>query len=231
MTRSRHPTVGVYYSTFKRVMIESVIIWTCGILFGSPCAYFQELQTTTINFTLHYDLESELHHRNVTVFNHCIQTGNPAARATYTTSLFVFEAIVPAVVLLVTSALIAKQSAAANAGANGDVQGWIQDANANVNVGMRDTNIIRTLMMMSLSFTVCWIPLHVVNVLLDMEVLNANIMSPERIYLTFAIAHAVAMVSIPLNAVMYGWLTPSIKREILFWRRRRSNPVLLHLFE
>lgn len=86
----------------------------------------------------------------------------------------------------------------------------------------RNQLVTRTLLAVSISFTACWMPLHILNALLDLgflqdeeEHINKR---GQKIYLLIAICSGIAMTSVPLNALLYGWYNPSINREVINWR-------------
>jgi hypothetical protein len=95
----------------------------------------------------------------------------------------------------------------------------------------RNQSVTRTLLAVSVSFTVCWLPLYILNAIIDLNFLSAGSEGVIRvdiktIYLLSAACHAIAMTSAPLNALLYGWYNPSINRELLtwnFWGWRRNH--------
>ena len=82
----------------------------------------------------------------------------------------------------------------------------------------RNQSVTRTLLAVSISFTICWMPLHILNALIDVGLLTNETHSEHLIYLLIAICSSVAMTSVPLNALLYGWYNPSINREVINWR-------------
>lgn len=83
----------------------------------------------------------------------------------------------------------------------------------------RNNSVTRTLLAVSISFTVCWMPLHILNALIDLGlVTHERYFSEQQIYLMIAICSSIAMTSVPLNALLYGWYNPSINREVISWR-------------
>lgn len=125
------------------------------------------------------------------------------------------QGIIPSVTLAATSALIVRHvDRQGGAGSGGELQNVLPQAD-NGNNTIRDSNISRTLLIITLSFTLFWMPLHILNTLLDFNVIGRENSTYENIYLYSGIAHLVAMISVPLNALVYGYLTPSIRRE--FW--------------
>jgi hypothetical protein len=83
----------------------------------------------------------------------------------------------------------------------------------------RNQSVTRTLLAVSISFTVCWMPLHILNALIDVGlVTHEHYFSEQQIYLMIAICSSIAMTSVPLNALLYGWYNPSINREVISWR-------------
>lgn len=82
----------------------------------------------------------------------------------------------------------------------------------------RNQSVTRTLLAVSISFTVCWMPLHILNALIDVGLVTHETLSEHGIYLMIAVCSCVAMTSVPLNALLYGWYNPSINREVITWR-------------
>lgn len=197
--KSRKQFVGVYYSKRFRVIVESIIIWTCAIIFAMPVAYFQRLVSTPVEYSLNDDGQSC---SNTTTFYHCIQDWPPLVGLLYSIFMLLFGAIIPVTVLSVTSMFITRQSI--------EIPDHERRRNA-----LYDRSVLRTLLIMTISFTICMLPLYTVHVLIDTGIILQEKLPTTNVYLLFAIVHAIAMISIPLNAIVYGWLTPSIKRGLI----------------
>lgn len=204
--KAKTPPVGVYYSKRNRVIIESIIIWTCGILFTLPAVYYYKLLEVPVNYTLHNDHDDGGQRysasNRTTTFYHCVQQWPPGPLGSiYSITIFLLQAVIPVIVLAVTSMFINRHSTEVP-----------QNRRTGKNNVLHDESIQRTLLVVTMSFTVCMIPLNVVHVLLDTSII---VLSVTDLYLLLAIVHAIAMVSIPLNAIVYGWLTPSIRRDLI----------------
>ena len=205
--RSRFPSSGIYYSTFTRALINSLNIWIVGIIFGTPTAYYQDMHPVIVNYSIHADENGMAYEDDApTTFYTCKEDWPPNVRPIYSIVIFIFQGIVPAMTLVVTSRLIVEH-----------VEKYQNDLNiAELTVQrnvIRDTNISRTLIIISLSFTLFWIPLHVLNTLIDFQIIDVHITSYEEVYMYTGIVHMIAMSSVPLSALVYGCLTPSIRRE------------------
>ena len=92
----------------------------------------------------------------------------------------------------------------------------------------RNQSVTRTLLAVSISFTVCWMPLHILNVLIDLGIMTHETYSEYIIYLMIAICSSIAMTSVPLNALLYGWYNPSINREVISWRSIANASLCYH---
>lgn len=158
-----------------------------------------------------------------TTFYRCTEVWPPYARPIYSYTIFILQCIIPAISLVVTSSLISKHLNASriNFGSgSSDIEEQESDLHAR-NI-QRNKSVTRTLLCVSISFAICWLPIHILNLLLDLEILKSPPIHPDSLYLYIAIALAIAMVSVPLNALLYGWFNPSINRELVAWKQRRN---------
>ena len=77
----------------------------------------------------------------------------------------------------------------------------------------RNQQVTRTLFSIVLSFTITWLPWNLFNIYLDFAPTYA--LPVESTYLILAFCYLVAMLTIPVNAFMYGWANPAIRGEAL----------------
>lgn len=77
---------------------------------------------------------------------------------------------------------------------------------------IRNQQVTRTLTAITSSFVFLWLPWNMFNTYIDNWPLDWTL---PQIYLAFTITHIVAMVSVPLNAFLYGWNNPMIKVQVL----------------
>lgn len=217
--RSKFPSSGVYYSTFTRMIVNSVVIWTIGIVFGAPAGYYQDLHPIVVNYSIHQSDGYGYEHDGATTFYTCQEVWKPSVRLIYSIVIFLFQGIVPAMTLVITSRLIVDSVESDRESTENNV---VVNNNVSRNV-IRDSNISRTLIIISLSFMLFWLPLHVLNTLIDFEIISVQVTTYENIYLITGIVHLIAMSSLPVSAIVYGCLTPSIRRECLICKRYSDN--------
>ena len=158
-----------------------------------------------------------------TTFYRCTEVWPPYVRPIYSSTVFILQCILPAISLVVTSGLISKHLNASRmnlGGSSSDIDEQESDLHAR-NI-QRNKSVTRTLLCVSVSFTLCWLPIHILNLLLDLEILKSPPIHPDTLYLYVAVALAIAMVSVPLNALLYGWFNPSINREVVAWKQRTN---------
>lgn len=77
----------------------------------------------------------------------------------------------------------------------------------------RNSAANRSLMVVTLTYTLSWLGWNVFNIAADF--LPIEDYDPQTVYLTFALCHAVAMSSATTNSVMYGWMNRNIRSEIV----------------
>nr|XP_053639900.1 neuropeptide Y receptor type 6-like [Cherax quadricarinatus]XP_053639902.1 neuropeptide Y receptor type 6-like [Cherax quadricarinatus]XP_053639903.1 neuropeptide Y receptor type 6-like [Cherax quadricarinatus]XP_053639904.1 neuropeptide Y receptor type 6-like [Cherax quadricarinatus] len=82
----------------------------------------------------------------------------------------------------------------------------------------RRTTILLT--SIAVTFAICWLPWHVVNLLADFN--YAGFQEPEYFYMVFGSCHAVAMSSACINPILYGWLNTNLRKEMT-----QALPILL----
>ncbi|XP_071540429.1 neuropeptide Y receptor type 6-like isoform X2 [Panulirus ornatus] len=82
----------------------------------------------------------------------------------------------------------------------------------------RRTTILLTAI--AVTFAICWLPWHVVNLLADFHYVGFK--EPEYFYVVFGSCHAVAMSSACINPILYGWLNTNLRRELM-----QAIPLLL----
>lgn len=196
---SQRPTVGVFYSTTRRVFIASGIICFIGVLFSSPNAYFQTIEWSQFNFTIHGN--GSITDDYIT-FEHCVQRWPSNELKMYSIAHYLVQVIAPTLTLVFTSKYIRRRAEEGN------------EAQVSRKHGIRDDSIQLTLFLMSLSFAVFWIPYHTFNLVLDLEIVSFG-HDFQSLYLYLSIVHSLAMISVPTSAIVYGWFTPSIRRELI----------------
>ena len=170
-----------------------------------------------------------------TTFYRCTEVWPPYVRPIYSYSIFILQCILPAISLVVTSSLIAKHLNASrtNFGSNSDIEKQEsslhardirskQESSLHARNIQRNKSVTRTLLCVSISFTLCWLPIHILNLSLDLEILKSPPIHPDTLYVYIATALAIAMVSVPLNPLLYGWFNPSINREVVAWKQRTN---------
>ena len=241
LASSASVSLPLYQFNYCQVIIETVIIWAVGIVFGLPVALFQKLIITR---------------EFVAIDPHFVECQErwptdeyPHLKKVYSVSVLVVQCVLPSLALIVTGSMITSHlnklgkllSASTNAIQSATRTSLAPTASPNQpnlqnnNHLQTDGNILRsriavdqhkrnvernqsvtrTLLAVSVSFTVCWLPLYMLNVLLDLNLLGG--INVKTIYLLSAACHAIAMTSAPLNALLYGWYNPSINRELLTW--------------
>lgn len=70
---------------------------------------------------------------------------------------------------------------------------------------------------MSILFVLSWLPLSVFSLTADVLYPPDTLgqVSPQRLYVAFAVCHVIAMSSAVSNPVVYGWLNSNIRKELL----------------
>lgn len=191
----------------------SAIVWILGIAIGSPHAMYQTVKSHHYNVTID---GGKVVHLPSTLYT-CTQDWDPKMRSIYTLVIFFCEALIPTLVLTATTTSIQNHSAQSS----GKEKSQEESLTKKPDQVLMDNSVNKTLMILTMSFIFCWIPFNVLNVLIDLNFFAVEGMNGTRIYLIFAVFHSIAMVSAPLSAVVYGYMTPSIRRDIFcFWKRR-----------
>lgn len=72
----------------------------------------------------------------------------------------------------------------------------------------RRTNTL--LISISLIFCISWLPLNIVNVISDFELL---LLEDKSYRIVFAICHMIGMSSACVNPLLYGWLNDNFQKE------------------
>ena len=76
----------------------------------------------------------------------------------------------------------------------------------------RRTTILLT--SIAVTFAICWLPWHVVNLLADFNYVRF-FQEPEYFYVVFGSCHAIAMSSACINPVLYGWFNTNLREELM----------------
>ncbi|XP_075468141.1 prolactin-releasing peptide receptor-like [Ascaphus truei] len=88
----------------------------------------------------------------------------------------------------------------------------------------RRKKTFRLLVLVVGAFGVCWLPLHIFNIMKDMDI---NLIDKQYFNLVQLLCHWFAMMSACTNAFLYAWLHDSFRGELkkmFLWRRKRIGP-------
>ena len=239
LASSASVSLPIYQFNYCQVVIETIIIWVVGILFGLPVAFFQKLIIIAEFYQISHDY--------VQCQEKWPTEEYPYLKKVYSVSVLVVQCVLPSLALIVTGSMItghlnklgslllassatqtstgrtslappsSPQIGSNNNTTDGNVLRSRIAADQHKRNVERNQSVTRTLLAVSVSFTVCWLPLYILNALIDLNVVEDHV-DVKTIYLLSAACHAIAMTSAPLNALLYGWYNPSINRELITWR-------------
>ncbi|XP_063819893.1 prolactin-releasing peptide receptor [Pseudophryne corroboree] len=88
----------------------------------------------------------------------------------------------------------------------------------------RRRKTFRLLVLVVGAFGVCWLPLHIFNIMKDIDI---DLIDKQYFNLVQLLCHWFAMMSACTNSFLYAWLHDSFRGELkkmFLWRRRRVGP-------
>ena len=194
--------------------VETLAIWTLALLLALPALVWQEQVRVSWRDELEYVA--------------CIESMGRAGKLTYAAAILMCQYVVPAAVLLFASRRIrlhlrrSLASLARSTGADGRRLHLLNECR-------RNQKVIRTLFRLVSCFMLVWLPWNLTNLYLDALQPDMS----DGLALLLVTFHLTAMTSVPLNAFLYGWSNPSIRRESRrLWhslsggRETRDSPIM-----
>ncbi|XP_071041570.1 neuropeptide F receptor-like [Parasteatoda tepidariorum] len=187
----------------KREMFMSAsLIWITALLLSIPICIFQN--------TVPVGLPG-LH-----LYYKCVELWPSATfKGVYTLLTLVFQFVIPSIALLITHVHIRTHLNKKIIKTDSDASS-IDNASVHNERFQRDlrrnTRATMVLLLISVVFTVSWLPWNGLNLLVEF---HPNILEPKDLYLSFAICHMTAMTSSITNPILYGWLNSNIRREMV----------------
>lgn len=192
----------------RRVAWYTAAIWLFSIALSLPICMSQTLQKVGLSRDYMYEKCVE-------------QWPSPGAKQIYTLVILIIQFVIPTTALVVTHFRIkshlscSASPATATMGTTGaDKRGYSERLQRELRRNRRATMV---LLNVSVVFAVSWLPWNAMNLLTDFHLEG---ISPQRLYLIFAVCHMVAMSSATTNPIMYGWLNTNIRRELIGVRSR-----------
>ncbi|XP_053547725.1 prolactin-releasing peptide receptor-like [Bombina bombina] len=88
----------------------------------------------------------------------------------------------------------------------------------------RRRKTFRLLVLVVVAFGVCWLPLHIFNIMKDIDI---NLIDKQYFNLIQLLCHWFAMMSACTNSFLYAWLHDSFRgqlRKMFLWRRQKIRP-------
>ncbi|OCT69746.1 hypothetical protein XELAEV_18036670mg [Xenopus laevis] len=88
----------------------------------------------------------------------------------------------------------------------------------------RRKKTFRLLVLVVGAFGMCWLPLHIFNIMKDIDI---NLIDKQYFNLVQLLCHWLAMMSACTNSLLYAWLHDSFRGELkkmFLWRRKRIRP-------
>ena len=69
----------------------------------------------------------------------------------------------------------------------------------------------RMMVAMLCSFVLAWLPMNILNIIRDFDLLSTLPQLQQMFYLLFAVAHCVAMMACVCNPMIYSWFNESFR--------------------
>ncbi|XP_054917335.2 neuropeptide F receptor-like [Dermacentor andersoni] len=191
----------------RRVAWYMAAIWIFSVALSLPMCLSQSLQKVGLSRRYMYEKCVE-------------QWPSPGAKQLYTLVTLLIQFVIPTTALVVTHFRIKSHLSCSAASVPGgsatapDKRGYSERLQRELRRNRRATMV---LLNVSVVFAVSWLPWNAMNLLTDFHLEG---ISPQRLYLIFAVCHMIAMSSATTNPIMYGWLNTNIRRELLGVRNR-----------
>ncbi|KAG7169641.1 Neuropeptide F receptor-like 2 [Homarus americanus] len=174
-------------------------IWLVSLVFPLPLFAYYFVEKVQIKDYLLYEK--------------CVESwSSPVVKYTWNITLIVMQYIIPILVLSFVHGRI-QNYLSSHKMSQRDARRAQREIERN-----RRTTILLT--SIAVTFAICWLPWHVVNLLADFN--YAGFQEPEYFYVVFGSCHAVAMSSACINPILYGWLNTNLRKEMT-----QAIPILL----
>lgn len=206
---STRSPVRDYYTT--QIGLETVLIWTVSVLLALPGLLSQEVAKVSLQ-------EWSLFGRDE--FVKCIECMSRTGKLVYTVTIVIAQYILPVSILFVANFKIKKHLQSSlnrlkqvtddpsDSRTPADRRHLLREMD-------RNEKVIRTLIYLTTSFMVTWLPWTLTNIFI--EVVDPDI--DATLSLVLVLFHVLAMTSVPLNAFLYGWSNPTVREEgCRLWR-------------
>ncbi|XP_039293547.1 neuropeptide F receptor [Nilaparvata lugens] len=181
----------------RRVAISIALVWALSALTTLPVVFYQVVEPLTFS--------------HVVLYETCIERWpSQTLRVSYTASVLLVQAVIPALVVGVVHARIASYLHQ-----HAQTQKDSRRAKRELQRNRKTTMLLSGVAVL---FAVSWLPLGVFTLTADLLFppgADPNPASARQLYLTLAACHALAMSSAVSNPVVYGWLNTNIRQELL----------------
>ncbi|KAG8326652.1 hypothetical protein J6590_035746 [Homalodisca vitripennis] len=192
-------------NTRKRVVSSIAALWILSALASTPVFYYQTLVPVKFH--------------NMILYEMCVeQWPSQKLKVFYTTSVLLVQAVIPVMVVGVVHTRIASH-----------LRSHARTEHDQTRMNRKIERNRRTTLLLSIVailFALSWLPLGVFSLLADV-LYPADVstkVSPQNLYVAFAICHVIAMSSAITNPVVYGWLNSNIRKEFLQLIQSKCSP-------
>ncbi|XP_037794939.1 neuropeptide Y receptor type 6-like [Penaeus monodon] len=166
-------------------------IWVVSLLFPLPLFAYYFVDRVEI--------------KDYILIERCVESwSSPVVKYAWNMTLIIMQYIIPIVVLSFVHGRIQKYLSTHQMS-----QRDARRAQREIERNRRTTVLLTSI---AVTFAICWLPWHVVNLLADFN--YPGFSEPEYFYMVFGSCHAVAMSSACINPVLYGWLNTNLRQEL-----------------
>ncbi|XP_006837526.1 PREDICTED: neuropeptide FF receptor 1 [Chrysochloris asiatica] len=187
--------------TLRKALVTIVVIWALALLIMCPSA----VTLTVTREERHFMVDT--HHRSYPLYSCWEAWPDKGMRRLYTTVLFSHIYLAPLALIVVMYARIARKLFKAAGPARGGEEAAAEGGRAS----RRKARVVPMLVMVALFFTLSWLPLWALLLLIDYGQLSETQLHLVTVY-AFPFAHWLAFFNSSANPIIYGYFNENFRR-------------------